>query len=211
MRRQIVLTLEAMGFEVEAAHHEVAAGQHEIDFRYDDVLTTADNVSTFRFIVKNVARQNGLHATFMPKPLYGVNGSGMHTHRRCSRDGANAFYDPNFRSASAASCTNYIGGLLQHAEAFCAITNPLVNSYKRLIPGFEAPTHIAWSERNRSPLIRIPAPRGGETRIELRMPDPVVQSVPRVCGDAAGWARRHRQRPRPRRPGQQEHLHDEPS
>jgi glutamine synthetase len=172
VRRQIVLTLEAMGFEVEAAHHEAAGGQHEIDFRYDQVLNAADNVTTFRFVVKNVARQNGVHATFMPKPLYGVNGSGMHTHIALHRGGANAFYDPDLPFGLSRTCTNFIGGLLQHAEAFCAITNPLVNSYKRLIPGFEAPTHIAWSERNRSPLIRIPAPRGGETRIELRMPDP---------------------------------------
>jgi glutamine synthetase len=172
VRRQIVLTLEAMGFEVEAAHHEAAGGQHEIDFRYDEVLNAADNVTTFRFVVKNVARQNGVHATFMPKPLYGVNGSGMHTHIALQRDGMNAFYDPDLPFGLSRTCTNFIGGLLQHAEAFCAITNPLVNSYKRLIPGFEAPTHIAWSERNRSPLIRIPAPRGAETRIELRMPDP---------------------------------------
>lgn len=171
VRRQIVLMLEAMGFEVEAAHHEVAGGQHEIDFRYDHVLTTADNVSTFRFVVKNVARQNGVHATFMPKPLYGVNGSGMHTHLSLRREGVNAFHDPDLPFGLSRVCTNFIGGLLQHAEAFCAITNPLVNSYKRLIPGFEAPTHIAWSERNRSPLIRIPAPRGSETRVELRMPD----------------------------------------
>src|SRR5690606_2635822 len=172
VRRQIVLVLEAMGFEVEAAHHEVAGGQHEIDFRYDDVLRAADNVSTFRFVVKNVARRYGVHATFMPKPIYGVNGSGMHTHLALLRDGVNVFHDPDRPFGLSRVCTNFIGGLLQHAEAFCAITNPLVNSYKRLIPGFEAPTHIAWSERNRSPLIRIPTPRGLETRIELRMPDP---------------------------------------
>lgn len=172
VRRQIVLMLEAMGFEVEAAHHEVAGGQHEIDFRYDDVLRAADNVSTFRFVVKNVARQNGVHATFMPKPVFGVNGSGMHTHLSLLREGRNAFHDPDLPFGLSRVCTNFIGGLLQHAESFCAITNPLVNSYKRLIPGFEAPTHIAWSERNRSPLIRIPTPRGKDTRVELRMPDP---------------------------------------
>jgi glutamine synthetase len=172
VRRQIVLMLEAMGFEVEAAHHEVAGGQHEIDFRWDHVLTAADNVSTFRFVVKNVARQNGVHATFMPKPLYGVNGSGMHTHLSLLRGADNAFFDADAPFQLSRTCTNYIGGLLQHAEAFCAITNPLVNSYKRLIPGFEAPTHIAWSEHNRSPLIRVPAPRGADTRIEVRMPDP---------------------------------------
>jgi glutamine synthetase len=161
-----------MGFEVEAAHHEAAWGQHEIDFRDDDVLTAADNVSTFRFVVKNVARRNGVHATFMPKPVFGVNGSGMHTHQTLLRGGTNAFYDPDGPFELSRTCMNYIGGLLQHAEAFCAITNPLVNSYKRLVPGYEAPTHIAWSERNRSPLIRIPTTRAEATRIELRMPDP---------------------------------------
>jgi glutamine synthetase len=172
VRRQIILALEAMGFEVEAAHHEVAAGQHEIDFRYDDVLATADNVSTFRFVVKNVARRNGLHATFMPKPIHGINGSGMHTHQSLFRGGENAFFDPDGPWQLSETCLHYIGGLLRHARAFCAVTNPLVNSYKRLVPGFEAPTNIAWSEKNRSPLIRVPAPRGEATRIELRMPDP---------------------------------------
>jgi glutamine synthetase len=172
VRRQIVLALEAMGFEVEAAHHEVAAGQHEIDFRYDDVLTTADNVSTFRFIVKNVARENGLHATFMPKPIYGINGSGMHTHQSLLADDGNAFFDADAPWQLSRVCLNYIGGLLRHARGFCAITNPLVNSYKRLVPGYEAPTNIAWSEKNRSPLVRVPAARGNATRVELRMPDP---------------------------------------
>jgi glutamine synthetase len=172
VRRQIVLALEAMGFEVEAAHHEVAAGQHEIDFRYDDVLTTADNVSTFRFIVKNVARENGLHATFMPKPIFGINGSGMHTHQSLLADDGNAFYDPDAPWQLSRVCLNYIAGLLRHARGFSAITNPLVNSYKRLVPGYEAPTNIAWSEKNRSPLVRVPAARGNATRVELRMPDP---------------------------------------
>ena len=172
VRRQIVLALEAMGFHVEAAHHEVAAGQHEIDFRYDDVLTTADSISTFRFIVKNVAMQNGLHATFMPKPLCGVNGSGMHTHQSLFSDRANVFFDEQGSWQLSDACLHYIGGLLRHAKGFCAITNPLVNSYKRLVPGYEAPTNIAWSEKNRSPLIRVPAARGLGTRVELRMPDP---------------------------------------
>jgi glutamine synthetase len=172
VRRQIVLALEAMGFEVEAAHHEVAAGQHEIDFRYDDVLTTADNVSTFRFIVKNVARENGLHATFMPKPIFGINGSGMHTHQSLLADDGNAFYDADAPWQLSRVCLNYIAGLLRHARGFSAITNPLVNSYKRLVPGYEAPTNIAWSEKNRSPLVRVPAARGNATRVELRMPDP---------------------------------------
>jgi glutamine synthetase len=172
VRRQIVLALETMGLEVEAAHHEVASGQHEIDFRYDDVLVTADNVSTFRFIVKNVAQQNGLHATFMPKPVYGINGSGMHTHQSLFAEEGNAFYDVDAPWQLSRTCLNYIAGLLRHARGFCAITNPLVNSYKRLVPGFEAPTNIAWSEKNRSPLVRVPAARGGATRVELRMPDP---------------------------------------
>jgi glutamine synthetase len=172
VRREIVLALEAMGFHVEAAHHEVAPGQHEIDFRYDDVLTTADNVSTFRFVVKNIAIRNGLHATFMPKPIYGINGSGMHTHMSLFSGGANVFYDAKAPWQLSRLCLNYIGGILRHAKGFCAITNPLVNSYKRLVPGYEAPTAISWSEKNRSPLVRVPATRGRGTRIELRMPDP---------------------------------------
>jgi glutamine synthetase len=172
VRREIILVLEQMGFHVEAAHHEVAPGQHEIDFRYDDVLITADNVSTFRFVVKNVANRNGLHATFMPKPVFGVNGSGMHTHQSLFAKGRNVFYDDKGDGELSRTCLQYIGGLLRHAKGFCAITNPLVNSYKRLVPGYEAPTAIAWSTRNRSPLVRVPAARGPMTRIELRMPDP---------------------------------------
>jgi glutamine synthetase len=172
VRREIVLALEQMGFHVEAAHHEVAPGQHEIDFRHDDALTTADNVSTFRFVVKNVANRHGLHATFMPKPVFGINGSGMHTHQSLFGKGTNLFFDERAQWQLSRTCLQYIGGLLRHAKAFCAITNPLVNSYKRLVPGYEAPTAIAWSERNRSPLVRIPASRGANTRIELRMPDP---------------------------------------
>jgi glutamine synthetase len=172
VRREIVLALEQMGMHVEAAHHEVAPGQHEIDFHYDDVLTTADNVSTCRFIVKNVALRNDLHATFMPKPIYGVNGSGMHTHQSLFRGATNAFHDADGEWQISRSCLYYIGGLLRHAKGCCAITNPLVNSYKRLVPGYEAPTAIAWSEKNRSPLVRVPAARGTATRIELRLPDP---------------------------------------
>jgi glutamine synthetase len=172
VRRQIVLTLERMGFEVEAAHHEVAAGQHEIDFRYDDVLATADNVGTFRFVVKNVAAAHGLHATFMPKPIVGIAGSGMHTHQSLFAGGRNVFPQEDGRWGLSETCLHYIGGLLRHAKGMCAITNPLVNSYKRLVPGYEAPTNIAWSERNRSPLVRVPAGRGQATRVELRMPDP---------------------------------------
>jgi glutamine synthetase len=172
VRREIVLALEAMGFNVEAAHHEVAPGQHEIDFRYDDALTTADSIATFRFVVRQVAQRNTLLATFMPKPVAGINGSGMHTHQSLFSDGTNVFYDADGPWQLSEVCRHYIGGLLRHARGFCAVTNPLVNSYKRLVPGYEAPTNIAWSERNRSPLVRVPAARGVGTRVELRMPDP---------------------------------------
>jgi glutamine synthetase len=172
VRREIVLALEAMGFHVEAAHHEVAPGQHEIDFRADDVVTTADNISTFRFIVKNVAARNQLHATFMPKPIYGINGSGLHTHLSLFSGQSNSFFEARAPMQLSDTCLQFIGGILRHAKGLCAVTNPLVNSYKRLVPGYEAPTNIAWSERNRSPLVRVPAARGPATRIELRMPDP---------------------------------------
>src|SRR5690606_5166333 len=173
-RRAIVATLEQLGFEVEAAHHEVAHGQHEIDFRYADALTTADNIATFRFVVRHVARRFGLNASFMPKPVFGQNGSGMHTHQSLFRDGENAFYDPDAEWQLSRVALHYIGGLLRHARGFCAITNPLVNSYKRLVPGFEAPVNVAWSMRNRSPMIRVPERRGPGTRLELRMPDPAA-------------------------------------
>ena len=172
-RRDIVVVLESMGFEVEAAHHEVAPGQHEIDFKYAEAVDCADNVATFRFVVKKVALDYGLHATFMPKPIFGVNGSGMHTHQSLlDKDGNNAFFDPEGEWELSKAALHYIGGILNHAGAFVAVTNPLVNSYKRLVPGFEAPTNIAWSERNRSPLVRVPARRGMSTRCEVRMPDP---------------------------------------
>ncbi len=173
-RRAIVATLEQMGFEVEAAHHEVAHGQHEIDFRYADALTTADNIATFRFVVKHVAQQFGLMASFMPKPIFGQNGSGMHTHQSLFRTGENAFFDPKGEYQLSAVAHHYIGGLLKHARGMCAITNPLVNSYKRLVPGYEAPVNVAWSMRNRSPLIRVPERRGTGTRVELRSPDPAA-------------------------------------
>lgn len=172
-RRDIVVVLEAMGFEVEAAHHEVAPGQHEIDFKYAEALLCADNVATFRFVVKKVALDHGLHATFMPKPLVGTNGSGMHCHQSLlDKRGRNAFYAKSGEWQLSKVATGYIGGILQHAKAFVAVTNPLVNSYKRLVPGYEAPTNIAWSEKNRSPLVRVPAKRGMSTRCEVRMPDP---------------------------------------
>jgi glutamine synthetase len=171
-RRAIVDALEQMGFEVEAAHHEVAHGQHEIDFRYADALTTADHIATFRFVVKQVARQFGLVASFMPKPIMGQNGSGMHTHQSLFQGPINAFYDESNEWRLSSTALHYIGGLLRHARAMCAVTNPLVNSYKRLVPGFEAPVNVAWSMRNRSPMIRVPERRGTGTRVELRTPDP---------------------------------------
>jgi glutamine synthetase len=171
-RRAIVDALEQMGFAVEAAHHEVAPGQHEIDLRSSDALQTADDVATLRFVVRHVARQFGLHASFMPKPLFGHAGSGMHTHQSLSRDGANVFADPDGDFGLSVVAHQYIAGLLAHAEALCAITNPLVNSYKRLVPGFEAPMHASWSMKNRSPLVRVPMRRGSRTRVELRTPDP---------------------------------------
>ncbi len=171
-RRDIVDALEKLGFEVEAAHHEVAPAQHEIDFKYADALTTADSVSTFRWVVRKVARDHGLHATFMPKPIFGQNGSGMHVHQSLFVNGENVFYGPGKRYEMSDTALHYIGGILRHARGFCAVTNPLVNSFKRLVPGYEAPTMIAWSERNRSPLVRVPDMRGVGTRIELRMPDP---------------------------------------
>jgi glutamine synthetase len=171
-RRAIVAMLEQLGFEVEAAHHEVAHGQHEIDFRYADALTTADNIATFRFVVKHVAQQFGLIASFMPKPVFGQNGSGMHTHQSLFQRGENAFFDAKAEFQLSQTAHHYIGGLLKHARGMCAITNPLVNSYKRLVPGYEAPVNVAWSMRNRSPLIRVPERRGTGTRVELRSPDP---------------------------------------
>ena len=173
IRRVIVEQLVLMGFEVETAHHEVARGQHEIDFRYADALTTADNLATFKFVVRNVASRYGYFASFMPKPIQGINGSGMHTHQSLFRGPKdNAFFDPAAEHQLSATALSYIEGLLQHARGFCAITNPLINSYKRLVPGYEAPVNVAWSMRNRSPLIRIPDRRGAGTRCELRMPDP---------------------------------------
>lgn len=171
-RREIVLALEEMGFEVEASHHEVANGQHEIDFRYDDALVTADRVTTFKFVTRTVAQNQGLHATFMPKPVFGINGSGMHTHLSLFRDGRNAFYDPNGKYQLSETALHFIAGLLAHAPNFTAITNPLVNSYKRLVPGYEAPVYVSWSAQNRSAMVRVPASREQGTRAELRSPDP---------------------------------------
>ncbi|MEA4848826.1 MAG: glutamine synthetase, partial [Clostridiaceae bacterium] len=163
---------EEMGFEIEASHHEGARGQHEIDFRYADALETADNIMTFKSVVKTVAHQHGLHASFMPKPIEGINGSGMHTNQSLSKNGENVFYDPEDKFALSKIAYNYIAGIMKHIKAMSALTNPLVNSYKRLVPGYEAPACIAWSAKNRSPLIRVPASGGSGTRIELRSPDP---------------------------------------
>lgn len=171
-RRDMVNVLVAMGFEIEADHHEVAPGQHEIDFKYSDALKTADNLSTFRWAVKKVALQHDLHATFMPKPIAGINGSGMHTHLSLFKNGENAFFDPQAEYQLSKTALHFIAGLLEHADGIVAVTNPLVNSYKRLTPGYEAPTNVAWSASNRSAMIRIPARRGVGTRAELRMPDP---------------------------------------
>lgn len=171
-RRDIVLNLEDMGFIIEASHHEVAPAQHEIDFRYDEALSTADNIMTFKLAVKTIAKRHGLCATFMPKPVYGVNGSGMHTNMSLSKDGRNLFADENDPLGLSREAYNFIAGIMEHIKGMTAITNPLVNSYKRLVPGFEAPVYIAWSATNRSPLIRIPAGRGEGTRVELRSPDP---------------------------------------
>ena len=172
VRREIILALEELGFEIEASHHEVAPGQHEIDFRFNEALRAADDIQTFKLTVRSIARKYGMHATFMPKPITGICGSGMHTNISLLKDGQNIFYDPSERDGLSALAKSFIAGMIRHARGICAITNPLVNSYKRLVPGFEAPCYIAWSSHNRSPLIRIPDARGNATRVELRHPDP---------------------------------------
>ena len=171
-RRDMVLTLEQMGFEIEASHHEVAPGQHEIDFKYSDALDIADKIVTFKFVVRTIAQRHGLHATFMPKPIFGLAGSGMHLNQSLMKNGQNAFYDPAAPDGLSQECLHYVGGLMKHVKAITAVINPTVNSYKRLVSGYEAPVYVAWSARNRSPLIRVPAKRGLSTRIELRSPDP---------------------------------------
>jgi glutamine synthetase len=172
-RREIIETLEAMGFEIEASHHEVAEGQHEVNFKYADALTAADNTVTFKWVVRSIAAEYGLHATFMPKPVFGINGSGMHTNQSLfNADGTNAFFDPNGPLQLSEIAYKYIAGICKNAYGFAAVTNPLVNSYKRLVPGYEAPVYVAWSASNRSAMIRIPASRGLGTRTEVRCPDP---------------------------------------
>lgn len=172
VRREIVLALEDMGFEVEASHHEVAPGQHEIDFRFDEAIAAADRLMTFKLAVKTIARRYGMHATFMPKPIEGTSGSGLHANMSLFQNGVNVFNDPSDPEGLSTVARQFIAGLLAHMSGITAIANPLVNSYKRLVPGYEAPCNISWSLHNRSPLIRIPANRGENTRIELRSPDP---------------------------------------
>ncbi len=175
LRRETILALQEMGIQVEYSHHEVAPSQHEIDLRYDEGLKMADKAVTFRIVVKEIARQNGVYATFMPKPIFGVNGSGMHTHQSLFRGGTNAFYDSSDRYHLSSVAKSYIAGIMQHAREMAAVTNQWVNSYKRLVPGYEAPVYVAWARRNRSTMIRVPMYKPGKeqaTRIEFRSPDP---------------------------------------
>ena len=173
-RRDMVLTLEQMGFEIEASHHECAPAQHEIDFKYVKAFLTADNIETFKLVVKTIAKRHGLCATFMPKPKFGVCGSGMHMNMSLTKDGKNVFADESDPLGLSETAYYFIAGIMEHMKEMTAITNPLVNSYKRLVPGYEAPIYIAWSAKNRSPLIRIPSARGAGTRVELRCPDPTA-------------------------------------
>ena len=173
-RRDIVLELEEMGFDIEASHHEVAPGQHEIDFKYANAISACDDIQTFKLVVRTVARKHGLHATFMPKPMFGVAGSGMHCNLSLFKNGENAFFDQAADIQLSDTARYFIAGILKHASAFTAITNPIVNSYKRLVPGFEAPCYVAWSTSNRSPLVRIPSSRGLSTRVEVRSVDPAA-------------------------------------
>lgn len=173
-RRDIVETLESIGFEVEAAHHEVGDGQQEIDFRFDDALTTADRVQTFKMVVREVARKHGLYATFMAKPVEGQAGNGMHANMSLFKDGKNVFYDKDGEFHLSDTALYFLNGILEHARAITAIGNPTVNSYKRLIPGFEAPVYISWASKNRSPLVRIPDAEEINTRLEMRSADPTA-------------------------------------
>lgn len=174
-RRDIVLELEDMGFDIEASHHEVAPGQHEIDFKYADAITACDNIQTFKLVVKTIARKHNLHATFMPKPLFGLSGSGMHFNVSLFKGPKeNAFYDESGDMQLSDDARHFIAGIMKHARGFTAVCNPLVNSYKRLVPGYEAPVYVAWSGQNRSPLIRIPSSRGLSTRVEVRSVDPAA-------------------------------------
>ena len=170
-RRDMVLTLEDMGFEITSSHHEIAPAQHEIDFRYDEALVTADNLMTFKMVVKTIAKRHGLHATFMPKPRTETYGSGMHINLSLNRNGVNAFQSADDKNGLSREGYYFIGGLMKHIKAITCITNPTVNSYKRFVPGYDAPVYIGWSSKTRGPLIRVPSGRGENTRIELRSPD----------------------------------------
>lgn len=172
LRSEVAVALRSMGIEVEASHHEGAPSQHEVDFRYGELLKTADNAQTVKLVLKTIAIKHNLHVTFMPKPFFGINGSGMHTHLSLFRNGENAFYDPKAPDGLSKTLYHFVGGLLTHAKEITVVTNPTVNSYKRLVPGYEAPVNIAWSKANRSALIRVPSARGKSTRIEYRAPDP---------------------------------------
>ena len=175
LRRQTIFALQALGIQVEYSHHEVAPSQHEIDLRYDEALRMADKTQTYRITVKEVARQNGVYATFMPKPLFGQNGSGMHTHQSLFKGDSNLFFDSSDRYHLSREAKNFIAGILHHAREMTAVTNQWVNSYKRLVPGYEAPVYISWARRNRSTMVRVPMYKPGKekaTRIEFRAPDP---------------------------------------
>ncbi|WP_424354834.1 type I glutamate--ammonia ligase [Methanobacterium sp. MBAC-LM] len=172
IRRQLVMDLEALNFDVEVSHHEVAPGQHEIDFKFDHALRTADAVITFKQAIKAIVDTMGYMVTFMPKPFFGENGSGMHCHQSLFKGGENVFYDPDTETQLSQEAMYFMGGLLQHSPALTAICAPTINSYKRLVPGYEAPVYVAYGLKNRSTLVRIPASRGKGTRVELRMPDP---------------------------------------
>lgn len=188
-RRDMVLTLEEMGFEIESSHHEAAPAQHEIDFKYDEALRTADNIMTFKMTVKTIAKRHGLHATFMPKPKHGVNGSGMHLNMSLAKAGKNIFYDGSDPMGLSREAYYFIGGIMAHAKALTAVTNPLVNSYKRLVPGYEAPVYCTWSAKSRRPLIRIPVSTPENMRVELRSPDPSANPylALAVCLKAGLW------------------------
>jgi glutamine synthetase len=187
VRREIVLSLRQMGFEIEMSHHEVAASQHEINFKYTDAVTTADRVITQKYATKAIALKYGLHASFMAKPIGGINGSGMHTHGSLSKGGKNAFFDADAEKGLSQTALYYIGGILKHAKAITRVANPTINSYRRLVPGYEAPCYISWSTTNRSALIRVPAARGNGTRAEFRSPDPMCNPyLTFACMLAAG-------------------------
>ncbi|MCM1106478.1 MAG: type I glutamate--ammonia ligase [Blautia sp.] len=198
-RRDMVLMLERMGFEIETSHHEVAPAQHEIDFKYDEAMITADNIMTFKLAVRTIAKRHGLFASFLPKPKQGENGSGMHINMSLFKDGRNIFDDPEGELGLSKEAYYFMGGIMSHAKGMAVITNPLVNSYKRFVPGYEAPTDIAWSVTNRSPLVRIPVTRGEGTRVELRSPDPAANpylALAACLASGLDGIRRHTEPPR---------------